>query len=338
MKHNKKVFIIAEAGVNHNGKIALAKELVDAAVSSQADAIKFQTFSASSLVMPEASASKYQIQNMGVKTSQKKLLKKLELSFEAHREIYAYCRKKNIEFMSSPFDLESVNLLEKIGVRKYKIPSGEITDIPLLKRVARTNKPLIISTGMCTIPEIKIALATIKKVRSFKETITLLHCTSSYPTLPADVNLAAMLTLKRIFNLPAGYSDHTAGYEIAIAAAALGATVIEKHITLSKKMKGPDHLVSLEPPDFSAMVNAIRNVEQAIGNPEKAPVHAEREAMKLARKSIFAKGNIAKGEKFSEENLITMRPATGLSSIYWDKVVGRIATKNYKTGEPISLK
>ncbi len=338
MKNASKIFIIAEAGVNHNGKVSLAKQLVDAAVSAKADAIKFQTFSASALVLPSVASSKYQIKNIKAKISQRKLLKQLELSFEAHQEIANYCRKKNIEFMSSPFDIESVELLEKTGVKRYKIPSGEITDIPLLKKVAATNKPLIISTGMCTIHEIEIALNTIRKINAFNPQITLLHCTSSYPTMPEDVNLKAMLTLQDLFKLPIGYSDHTIGYEIAIAAAALGATVIEKHLTISRKLKGPDHLVSLEPSEFATMIAAIRNVENALGSFSKKPVKSEQEAIKLARKSIVAKCDITKGTEFSETNLTTMRPGTGLSPIYWNEIIGRLSTKNYKAGELIREK
>lgn len=327
------VFIIAEAGVNHNGDIKLAKKLVDVAVDAGADAVKFQTFKAETLVCKNAKKADYQLETTDGEESQFEMLKKLELTKEMHEELILYCRKKQIMFLSTPFDIESVALLNDYGIEIMKIPSGEITNYPYLKAVGETGKRVILSTGMSTMDEIEEAVKVLKNYGACD--ITLLHCNTEYPTPMKDVNLLAMCTMKNRVNLPVGYSDHTEGIEIPIAAVALGATVIEKHFTLDRNMEGPDHKASLEPKELKQMVKAIRNIEQALGTGKKEPSESEKKNIQVVRKSIVAKCDIAEGEVFTEENLTTKRPGNGLTPMVWNDVIGKRAMKSYYCDELI---
>lgn len=317
------VFIIAEAGVNHNGDIEIAKKLIDIASEAGVDAVKFQTFKAKRLVTKKAEKAKYQESNTKKDESQYDMLKKLELSFEDHIELLDYCSKKNILFLSTPFDLESVDLLEKVGIDLFKIGSGEITNMPLLKYISAKNKPIILSTGMSNLGEIQEAIDWIKEEGN--EEIILLHCNTSYPTVYRDVNLKAMHTIKEAFKIPVGYSDHTIGIEVAIAAVAMGACVIEKHFTIDKKMDGPDHQASLEPHELKNMVKAIRNIEKALGSGIKKMTISEKENVNIARKSIVAKHPIKKNTIITEAMLDTKRPGTGIAPKYFYEVIGKKA-------------
>ena len=330
------VFIIAEAGVNHNGSIELAKKLIDAASDAKADAVKFQTFKTEKLVSRDAKKAAYQQNNMqGKNNSQYEMLKKLELDTQAHKELIAYAKSKNIMFLSTPFDLQSVALLDDLGLQIFKIPSGEITNLPYLRSIAKLNKRVILSTGMSTMQEVRDALHILTTNGTKKENITVLHANSMYPTPMEDVNLRAMLTIQNELDIAVGYSDHTLGIEVDIAAVAMGASVIEKHFTLDKTMEGPDHKASLEPSELKAMVNAIRNIEKALGSYEKKPSPSETPNIEAARKSIVAAQKIKKGEIFSDTNLTTKRPAKGLSPMKWDEMIGKTAQKNYQEDEPI---
>lgn len=331
----KKVFIIAEAGVNHNGDMKIAKKLIDVACDVQADAIKFQTFKADNIVTKQAKKANYQQETTDKKETQLDMLKKLELTKEQHEELLAYCDKKNIMFLSTPFDIESIQLLKDLGLRIFKIPSGEITNFPYLKKIATESKKIILSTGMSTLVEVKDALCILKGAGA--KNIALLHCNTQYPTPKQDVNLKAIHTLKETFNVEVGYSDHTQGIEISIAAVALGATIIEKHFTLDRCMQGPDHKASLEPEEFKLMVQAIRNVELALGDGIKQPSESEKENRLVVRKSIVAMKIIAKGEQLTKENITTKRPGTGMSAAKWDDVIGTAAIKNFKKDEMIIL-
>ncbi len=331
----KRTLIIAEAGVNHNGSLEIAKKLIDAAYESGADAVKFQTAKLGSLVTKDAPAAGYQKENMQKELSQAEMLKKLLLPFDAFKELAAYCRKVGIEFLSTPFDLESIDLLEEIGCRLWKIPSGEITNLPYLERLAKTGKPIIMSTGMCTLEEVEAAVNVLKENRAGD--ITLLHCTTQYPAPYNDVNLKAMLTLKEKFDCNAGYSDHTMGIEIPIAAAAMGAAVIEKHFTLDRRMEGPDHKASLEPEELKRMVSSIRNVECSLGSGRKEPAASELPNRAVARKSIVAACGIKKGELFTEKNLTTKRPGNGISPMRWHQVLGMAAVRDFMEDELIEL-
>lgn len=333
----KKVYIIAEAGVNHNGSPALARKLALAAKKAGADAVKFQTFKAELLASPLARKAGYQVLTTGAADSQLAMLKKLELSRAAHLSLKAYCRKLGIEFLSSPFDLESAEFLLKMGLRTMKIPSGEITNLPLLRLLGRSGRKIIISTGMATLPEVAAALNALYAAGARKGGITLLHCNTEYPTPLRDVNLKAMAAMGRQFGLRYGYSDHTAGITVPVAAAALGAEVIEKHLTLDKRMKGPDHKASLEPAEFAAMVSGVRAVEQALGDGVKKPTPSERRNAPVARKSLTAAAPIRKGEKFTAANLAAMRPGGGLSPMLWDSVIGRKARRAFAPGGKIKL-
>ena len=333
----KKVYIIAEAGVNHNGSPALARKLALAAKKAGADAVKFQTFKAELLAAPSARKAGYQLRTTGAADSQLAMLKKLELSQAAHFSLKAYCRKLGIEFLSSPFDMESAKFLLKLGLRTMKIPSGEITNLPLLRLLAPSGRKIIISTGMATLAEVGAALKALYAAGARNANITLLHCNTEYPTPFQDVNLKAMAAMGRQFGLRYGYSDHTAGITVPVAAAALGAEVIEKHLTLDKRMKGPDHKASLEPAEFAAMVAAVRAVEQALGDGTKRPTPSERRNAPVARKSITAAAPIRKGERFTAANLAAMRPGGGLSPMLWDSVIGRKARKAFAPGEKIKL-
>ncbi len=332
-----KIFIIAEAGVNHNGDIAIAKKMIDVAVDSGTDAVKFQTFKAESVISKFAPKAEYQKIVTDKNESQLEMVKKLELDINAHMELIAYCKKKGIVFLSSPFDLESIDLLDKLGLRILKIPSGEITNFPYLRKIGSLNKRVIISTGMADLKEIEHALNILIKAGTSKEDITVLHCNTEYPTPMEDVNLHAMLTIRDTFKVKVGYSDHTLGIEVSIAAAALGATVIEKHFTLDKNMAGPDHKASLEPSELMAMVMAIRNIENALGNDIKNSSKSELKNISIARKSIVAFKDIKKGDIFTEANITVKRPGTGISPMEWDKVIGMIAKKDFKEDELIEL-
>lgn len=330
-----KVFIIAEAGVNHNGDINNAKKLIDVAARAGADAVKFQTFKAENIVCKNAEKAEYQKSTTGTEENQFSMLKKLELTEEMHQELQAYCLEKNIMFLSTPFDLESIDYLDKEGIKIMKIPSGEITNYPYLIKMAKTCKPIIVSTGMAELNEVEEAV-TILRDNGAKD-ITVLHCNTEYPTPYADVNLKAMLTLKDKLDLKVGYSDHTMGIEVPIAAVAMGATVIEKHFTLDKNMDGPDHTASLEPEELEAMIRAIRNIENALGDGIKSPSLSEKKNIDIVRKSIVAKKVILKGEIFTEDNLTVKRPGNGLSPMYWNELIGKMASKDYEIDEMIEV-
>ncbi|MDD4979798.1 MAG: N-acetylneuraminate synthase [Candidatus Omnitrophica bacterium] len=332
-----KTFIIAEAGVNHNGSIKTAKRMIDIAVEAGADAVKFQTFKADRLLTKLAPKAEYQKKTTDKEESQFEMIKKLELTFDAHKELMHYCKRKKIIFLSSPFDLESIELLDKLGINMFKIPSGEITNLPYLRKIGRLKKKIILSTGMSDLREIKNALDVLTEAGTAKEKITLLHCNTEYPTPFEDANLRAMLTIKEAFKVRVGYSDHTIGIEVPIAAVALGAFVIEKHFTLDRNMKGPDHKASLEPKELKAMINGIRNIEKALGNGIKKASCSERKNKIIARKSIVAARNISKGEYFTAANITTKRPASGLNPMKWDDVIGRMAKFFFKKDSLIEL-
>lgn len=329
------IFIIAEAGVNHNGSMIIAKKLIDAAVTSGADAVKFQTFTAVQLATKTAQKATYQINNTDENESQFGMLKKLELGIESHKELIAYCKEKNIMFLSSPFDMSSIDLLDELGLEIFKIPSGEINNLPYLRKVGALNKKIILSTGMSNLIEIGEALDTLINSGTKKGDITVLHANTMYPTPFHDVNLNAMLTIADKFNVNYGYSDHTEGIEVDIAAAALGASVIEKHFTLDKDMKGPDHKASLNPQELMQMVGGIRNIEKALGKGVKEASESEKPNIKVARKSIVASKEIKKGDVFTEENITIKRPGTGISPMMWDHVLGDLATMDYQIDSQI---
>lgn len=332
---NKPVFIIAEAGVNHNGSVEIAKQLIDAAAAAGVDAVKFQTFVTENCVIKSAPKADYQISQTGEGDSQFEMLKKLELSHANHEELIAYCKQKNIMFFSTGFDLDSLSYLKSLGFNLAKIPSGELTNLPYLRKIANDFDDVIMSTGMATLQEIEEATQALLAAGLDKQRLTILHCNTEYPTPMKDVNLGAMLHIKDVFNVSVGYSDHTLGIEVPTAAVALGATVIEKHFTLSREMSGPDHAASLEPEELKAMVQAIRNIELALsGSGVKEPSTSEKKNIQMARKSIVSKDFIKKGEPLTESNLTVKRPATGISPMQWDKIVGQIANKDY---EPDSL-
>lgn len=333
-----KTLIIAEAGVNHNGSIELAKQLIDAAADAGVDYIKFQTFKTECLVSRQARQAEYQKKNIGnPDDSQFNMLKKLELSPAQHIELIQYCRQKNLHFFSTAFDLDSIDFLSELKPGLWKVPSGEITNYPYLKRIARQGEPVILSTGMCTLTEIAEAMAALEKFGTFREQITILHCNTEYPTPMADVNLRAMQTIKETFGVEVGYSDHTVGIEVPIAAVALGAQVIEKHFTLDRSMEGPDHKASLEPRELKAMVAAIRNIEIALGNGEKKVSESEMKNIAVARKSIVASAFIRKGERFTEDNITVKRPGNGISPMQWENVLGKYAAKDFQTDDLIEL-
>jgi N,N'-diacetyllegionaminate synthase len=331
------VFVIAEAGVNHNGSIALAKKLVDVAVESGADAVKFQSFKADSLVIKFAEKAEYQKKATGNNESQYEMLKKLELSVDEHQVLMSYCQGKKIQFLSTPFDCDSVDMLDSFDMPIFKIPSGEITNLPYLERIGRLNKRVILSTGMSNLSDIENALGILTESGTEREKISILHATTEYPCPIDEVNIRAMQTIKENFGLNVGYSDHTQGIEISIAAVALGASIIEKHFTLDRSMEGPDHKSSLEPYELKAMIKAIRNVEQALGDGFKGPTDSEKKNLAIARKSIVALQNIQKGELFSEQNLAIKRPGTGISPMRWREVMGKRAIRNFLIDELIEL-
>lgn len=329
------VYIIAEAGVNHNGCIALAKRMVDEAKGAGADCIKFQTFVSSSVASNRAVKAEYQKQNTDIDESQVDMLKKLELSFDQFRVLNRYCEEQGIEFLSTAFDFESIDFLNSLGMTKWKIPSGDITNLPYLIRIAKLGKPVILSTGMSTMDEVGAAIDALRENGAGE--ITVLHCTTEYPTPFADVNLRAMRTIGHAFDVSVGYSDHTKGIEIPIAAVAMGATVIEKHFTLDRDMEGPDHKASLEPHELRAMIDSIRNVELALGSDIKEPAPSEIRNMAVARKSIIAKRDIKKDEAFTEDNITVKRPGNGINPMRWFEVIGQKATRDFQEDELIEL-
>ena len=332
---SQKTIIIAEAGVNHNGSIGLAKELIDVASECGADFVKFQTFKAENLAIKNLSKAEYQKGKTNLNESQFEMLKKLELDVKDHQQLIKYCKKNNIQFLSTPFDFESIKLLEMLGIPIFKVPSGEITNLPYLQMIGRTKKPIIMSTGMSTLNEIHEALKVLLDSGAKKEKTTILHCNSEYPTRMDDVNLNAMITIKNDLGVNVGYSDHTQGIEIPIAAVALGAKVIEKHFTLDRKLFGPDHAMSIEPEELKAMVIAIRNVEVALGDGIKKPTQSELKNINLVRKSIVASKVIKKGEPFSQNNLAVKRSGDGISPMEWDSVIKKTATQNFEIDDLI---
>lgn len=329
------VFIIAEAGVNHNGSIELAKRLVDAAADAGADAVKFQSFKADKLVSNLAEKASYQKKITSPSETQYNMLKKLELDEKAHEVLLEHCRKRQVEFLSSAFDLESIGLLKAMGIKRFKIPSGEITNFPYLEKVGTLKSTVILSTGMADLGEIEDALDALVVAGTTKDDITILQCNSEYPTPFEDVNLAAMLTIRDAFKIGVGYSDHTPGIEVPIAAVALGAEIIEKHFTLDKNMEGPDHKASLEPAEFKSMVLCIRNIEKALGNGIKKPSRSERKNLSVGRKSIHTSRPVKEGEPFTENNLTMLRPGDGISSSFLNIVIGRIAKTDLAGGKKL---
>lgn len=331
----KRTFIIAEAGVNHNGNMDIAKKLIDVAKDAGADAVKFQTFKAEKIVTKKMDMAEYQKANKPNEKSQYTLLKQLELSTENHLELIEYCNQVGVEFMSTPFDIESAHFLNELNLSTFKIPSGEITNLPYLREIAKLNKKIIISTGMATLGEIEAVLNIFRK--SGQEDITVLHCNTEYPTPMEDVNLNAMDTIKKAFKVKVGYSDHTLGIEIPVAAVAMGATVIEKHFTLDRNLEGPDHKASLEPMELKQMIESIRNIEKALGDGIKYPSKSERKNIDIARKIIVADTDIKYGEVFSECNLTTKRAGGGISPMQWDEIIGRKAKRDFLKDESIEI-
>lgn len=334
---NKRIFIIAEAGVNHNGDIAIARQLVDAAAASGADAVKFQTFQADKIISRSAKKAEYQKQKTDPGESQLDMVRKLELSRDDHEKLIEYCSIKGIMFLSTPFDFDSIELLDTLGMQIFKIPSGEINNLPYLRRMGSLGKEIIMSTGMATLGEVETALQILVESGTRKDKLTILHCNTEYPTPFEDVNLSAMVTIREALKVKTGYSDHTPGLVIPIAAAALGARVIEKHFTLDKRMDGPDHNASLEPDELSEMVKSIRIIEQSMGDGIKQPSSSEYKNLEIARKSIVAACDIGEGETFTEDNITAKRPGSGMSPMLWDLVLGKMAKRTFKEDELISL-
>lgn len=333
----RKTLIIAEAGVNHNGDLDMAMRLIDAAAEAGADMVKFQTFSADRLVTASAGKAEYQNQATDAAESQHAMLKRLELTSEMHETLIRHCRQRNITFFSTGFDTQSVDFLTGLGIGLIKIPSGELTNLPYLRHVGRLGGPVILSSGMARLGEIEDALEVMEAAGTPRERITVLHCTTEYPTPMKDVNLLAMGNIRSALGVAVGYSDHTPGIEVAVAAVALGATVIEKHFTLDRDLPGPDHQASLEPDELKAMVRAIRNIEQALGDGIKRPTASEIRNKPVARKSLVAARAIRAGELFTAENVAVKRPGTGISPMRWDEVIGRAAARDFAVDELISL-
>jgi N,N'-diacetyllegionaminate synthase len=331
----KKIFIIAEAGINHNGSFDLAIKLINQAKISGADAVKFQTAVPKLVVTSSAKMAKYQVKNTGKNISQLEMIKKISLPLSDFKRLKKYCDQVGIIFLSTPFDHESIIELAKIGMKYFKIPSGEITNLPYLRHVAKKAKKIILSTGMSTMREVKNAVNILYENKFNKKHLTLLHATTEYPTKMIDVNLNAMLSMKKKFKVDVGYSDHTEGIEVPIAATTLGAKVIEKHFTLDKNLKGPDHKASLEPYELLQMVKSIRNIELALGNGIKKPVIAELKNIDIVRRSIVSRCKIKKGQIFTEKNLIIKRPGNGISPMKWDEILGSVALKDYNEDELI---
>lgn len=327
------VYIIAEAGVNHNGSLELAEKLVEEAAAAGADCVKFQTFQTEKVVSKFADQAAYQTKNIGKSQSQAEMLKRLELSFADFQKLQRCCEARGLDFISTPFDLDSLHFLDTLGMKFWKVPSGEVTDLPYLIEIAKTGKPVVMSTGMCTLEDVKAAVDVLTAYKSGE--ISLLHCTTNYPTPYGEVHLHAMRTLRDTFGCTVGYSDHTQGLEVPIAAVAMGARIIEKHFTLDKTMEGPDHKASLEPAELRQMVSSIRKVEKALGSYEKKPNTSELQNITAARKSIVAKCAIRKGEPFTERNLTVKRPGNGISPMQWFSVLGTVADRDYREDELI---
>jgi N,N'-diacetyllegionaminate synthase len=330
-----KVTIIAEAGVNHNGSIDIAKKMIDAAEDAGADLVKFQTFKAESVVTQSADKAEYQKNLTDKGESQFNMIKKLELDRAAHEELIKHCEDKDIGFISTAFDHESIDLLAELNIPFYKIPSGEITNLPYLRHMGRMGKPVVMSTGMATLEEVRAAMDVVLEAGVKKDDLVILHCNTEYPTPMADVNLRAMLTIRDELGVNVGYSDHTLGIEVPIAAVALGANVIEKHFTLDRTLSGPDHAASLEPDELKAMVAAIRNIEKALGYGVKKPSPSEIKNIPIARKSIVAKKVIKKGDLYSDDNLTVKRPGTGISPMEWDDYIDKSADREYQMDDLI---
>ena len=329
--------IIAEAGVNHNGDMHLAKQLIEAAAEAGADVVKFQTFKPDKLATTKAGKASYQQQTTDHAENQQQMLQRLELAPEQHQQLISHCHNSGIEFLSTAFDDPSIDLLNTLNLKRLKIPSGEITNLPYLGRIGELGKPLILSTGMANLGEIEAAISVLETAGTNRAQITVLHCTTEYPAPMAEVNLRAMQTIGQAFGVAVGYSDHTAGIEVPIAAVALGATVIEKHITLDQNLPGPDHKASLEPKEFAAMVRAIRNIEQALGNGIKRPTASETANLPIVRKSLVASRAISIGEQFSATNIIAKRPGTGISPMRWDELIGHPSPRDFAPDELIEL-
>ena len=334
---DKKVFIIAEAGVNHNGKIENAIEMISVAKESGADAIKFQTAVPELVMTVNAEKADYQIDLTEKTESQLEMVKKIHLPLKDYKILKEECELANIEFMSTPFDHESIKLLADLGLERFKIPSGEITNLPYLRHVGRLGKSVIMSSGMSDLKEIETALGVLEKAGTLRRQITVLHCNTEYPPPMEDVNLNAMLTMRDGLGVQVGYSDHTLGIEISIAAVALGATVIEKHFTLDRTLTGPDHRASLEPYELKAMIQAIRNIEKSLGDGIKQPSLSEQKNIPIVRRSIVAARDIQKEEVFTEENLAVKRPGTGISPMLWDEVIGKVANRRFESDELIDI-
>jgi len=335
MEIAKPVFIIAEAGVNHNGSLEKAIEMIQVAKEASADAVKFQTAVPELVMTSSAKKANYQLNTTEKNESQLEMIKNIHLPLDAYELIQSECDKCGIEFMSTPFDHASIDLLKKLDVRRFKIPSGEITNLPYLRHMGRMGKPIIMSTGMATLEEVRTALNILLGSGAEKNQITILHCNTEYPTPMEDVNLKAMLTIQNELGVAVGYSDHTLGIGIPIAAVVLGATVIEKHFTLDRTLPGPDHAASLEPDELKHMVDAIRNIEKAMGDGVKKPSPSEIKNIPIARRSIVAARGIKKGEPFKEENLVAKRPGIGISPMLWDEIVGTNSNKDYNVDELI---
>ena len=337
MKTVKKVFIIAEIGVNHNGSLELAYRLIDEAVKAGADAVKFQTSRVDNVVSRFAPKADYQKKATGIDESQLEMIKKLKLNYDDHPKLIEYCKSRKTQFLSSPFDIEAIDSLDRWGLDTLKIPSGEITHLPYLRKIGSLNKELILSTGMSSMPEVKQALEILIQAGTDKKNITILHCNTEYPTPFEDVNLNAMLTIRKELGVKVGYSDHTLGIEVPIASVALGAEVIEKHLTLNRNMEGPDHKASLEPEEFSAMIEGIRRIEKAMGDGVKRCSVSEAKNKPVARKSIVAARDIESGETFSKDNLAVKRPGNGISPMRWDEIIGRTAERDFSADEMIEV-
>ena len=332
---NLKTLIIAEAGINHNGDVLLAKRLIDVAADAEADLIKFQTFSTKNIVTRSVSKADYQYESTDKDESQYAMLEKLELTEEMHRELIKYSQQRGIGFFSTGFDIDSVDMLIRLGQVRFKVPSGEITNLPLLRHIGKQNKEVILSTGMSDLGEVGNSIKTLEDAGTTRSKITALHCTTAYPAPMNDVNLSAMLSIQKAFGVSVGYSDHSEGIEVAIAAVALGAKVIEKHFTLDNTLPGPDHKASLEPDELKKMITAIRNIELALGDGVKKIMPSELKNRQVARQSIVAKANIKKGEALSETNITTKRAGSGISPMRWDQIIGSKSNRDYLIDEII---
>ncbi len=335
--NSSRVFIIAEAGVNHNGNLDNAHRLIDVAVEAGADAVKFQTFTADAIVTKNLEKAEYQKLTTCGQESQYDMLKKLELSRSAHIALINYCELKKIEFLSTPFDLDSIDLLMALGLQRFKIPSGEITNLPYLEHIGKYDMRVILSTGMATLDEIEAAMRVLEKAGTLKDKITILHSNTEYPTPIADVNLKAMITIQNALDVKVGYSDHTLGIEVPVAAVALGASIIEKHFTLDRSLPGPDHKASLEPGEIKTLVTAVRNTECALGDGVKRASRSEKKNIPTVRKSIVAAKTIIQGETFNRDNLSVKRPGTGISPMRWYEVIGRLSNRDYQLDEMIDI-